>query len=109
MYRFDKSWKKACERSGVNRLFHDFRRTAVRNMVRAGVPEGVAMKITGHKTRSVFERYNIVNDNDLKKAARSQEEYLLWQNKKRNGRNLETIVKSPKKGVNQLWLTPSVL
>lgn len=81
---FRKTWQNALDKVGLaGMLRHDFRRTAVRNMVNLGVPKWVAMKITGHETRVVFDHYHIVSPADLQNAARTL-----------TGRNTGTVVES---------------
>jgi len=67
--KMDETWRAACKRAGVpDKLFHDFRRTSARNLLRAGVPEHWAMRLTGHKTTEVFRRYAITSEADLRDA-----------------------------------------
>lgn len=69
---FYDSWRNACDTVKVpGRLLHDLRRTAIRNLVRAGVTEGVAMKMCGHKTRQIFDRYryNVSDEKDIRATA----------------------------------------
>jgi integrase len=78
---FRKVWKAACKAAGVvggvkGYVPYDCRRTAVRNLTRAGVEESVAMKISGHRTRAVFDRYNITSDEDIQEAMVKVTEYV---------------------------------
>jgi integrase len=66
---FRGAWKRACKAAGVpGKIPHDFRRTAARNMIRAGVSQSVAMQVTGHLTPSVFRRYDITTDEDVRQG-----------------------------------------
>jgi integrase len=72
-----KAWNKACLTVGIPNLWrHDMRRSAVRNFDRSGVSSKIATAISGHKTRSVYDRYNIVADRDLSDAAQKMDVYL---------------------------------
>lgn len=77
MKKLRRSWQNACRAAGLpGRLLHDFRRTAVRNLIRAGVQQAIAMKITGHKTDSIFRRYLIVDEELLAQATGAVAELL---------------------------------
>jgi integrase len=66
---FRKAWRSACKKAGVPELlFHDLRRSGIRNLIRRGVSQKTAMSISGHETISTFNRYNIVDVTDQREA-----------------------------------------
>ncbi len=88
------AWRSAAERAGRTGLhLHDFRRSTARNLDRAGVPTGVAMTVMGHKTRRIFDRYNITSEGDLREATAKLSAYLA----NRRTAPLKTVPLRPRK------------
>lgn len=84
VYDWEKAWATACEAAGVaGTLFHDLRRTALTNMIEAGLSEKEAMEISGHRTRAVFDRYHIVGERRLKEMAGKLEIHLKAKEKEK--------------------------
>jgi integrase len=75
-------WREAAKAAGLpGVLFHDLRRSGVRNMIRAGVTEPVVMSISGHQSASVFRRYNITSVDDQRRALAATQGYVAAQQK----------------------------
>ena len=85
MKDFCKAWRTACRQAGIpagahhGRVFHDLRRTTARNLLRAVVPDRIAMAIMGHKTRAIYDRDKIVDEEDIRRGMRRAEEYVTEQ------------------------------
>jgi site-specific recombinase XerD len=84
IYRFYEPWRDACKAAGIERIPHDFRRTAVRNLERAGVPRTTAMAMIGHKTESIYRRYSIVDQAMLEMGTAKLDALLQQQRARRS-------------------------
>jgi integrase len=74
---FRKTWRTVCKAAGLSALLiHDLRRSSIRNLVRAGVPESVAMGFSGHRTRAIFDNYDVLDKKDLEAAMTKVSAYV---------------------------------